>query len=117
MPSPPRFLLRQRTVAGGRGDDNERGEVSSRDLRWIYLPCVFASRIARHRRSGVAGMSKMRVPQGASAALTALITPRSAPTVPASPAPLMPLGLGPVGGSVAATPQNGQGSARRQSEI
>lgn len=64
-------------------------------------PCFLASWVARHRRAGVAAMSKRRMPSGVSASLTALVTAGSAPTVPASPTPLMPSGsvlAGPVAG-------------------
>jgi hypothetical protein len=53
--------------------------------------------MARHTRSLEAGMSRSRTPSGASALITALMTTGSAPTVPASPAPLAPSGLSLVG--------------------
>ena len=58
---------------------------------------AFASRIARQMRSLVAGMSSSRTPSGASACMIAIITAGSAPTQPASPAPLAPSGLPSVG--------------------
>src|ERR1700693_331880 len=48
-------------------------------------------------RSLVAGMSRLLTPSGASASTTALTIAGSAPTVPASPAPLAPSGLRLVG--------------------
>ena len=53
--------------------------------------------MARQTRSLVAGMSRSRTPSGASASITAFMTAGSAPTVPASPAPLAPSGLSLVG--------------------
>ena len=49
--------------------------------------------MARQIRSGVAGISKWRIPSGANASLIAFMTAGNAPTVPASPAPLTPSGL------------------------
>ena len=64
---------------------------------WGYSACNSAkpnqpraARIAAHTRSGVVGMSICVTPSGASASITALTTAGSAPTVPASPAPLAP---------------------------
>src|SRR5882762_892482 len=56
-----------------------------------------ASRIACQMRSLVAGMSRLLTPSGASAPTTALTIAGSAPTVPASPAPLATSGLRLVG--------------------
>src|SRR6266481_1691486 len=56
-----------------------------------------ASRIACQMCSLVAGMSRPLTPSGASASTTALTIAGSAPTVPASPAPLAPSGLRLVG--------------------
>ena len=58
-----------------------------------HLAAAFASRIACQTRSLVAGMSSSRTPSGASACMIAIITAGSAPTQPASPAPLAPSGL------------------------
>ena len=49
--------------------------------------------MARQMRSGVAGMSMWSTPNSESASISALATAGSAPTVPASPAPLTPSGL------------------------
>src|SRR6202022_462644 len=53
----------------------------------------FAFFIARHSRSGVAGISTWRMPRCDSASTRALATAGMAPTQPASPAPLTPSGL------------------------
>ena len=87
---------------------------------WGYSACNSAklnqpraARIAAHTRSGVAGMSSCLTPSGASASSTALMTAGSAPTVPASPAPLAPKGLSWVGHGVALDLQvSGMSSAR-----
>src|SRR5439155_1381441 len=71
-----------------------------------------ASRIARHTRSGVTGMSRWRMPSGASASFTALSRAASAPTVPASPTPLAPSGFTVVGTSNESTSKAGRSSAR-----
>ena len=52
-----------------------------------------AARIRRQMRSPVAGIGTSRMPSGASASTSALATTGSAPTLPASPAPLTPSGL------------------------
>ena len=49
--------------------------------------------IARHTRSGVAGIGTSRTPKSRSASTTALITAGGAPVVPPSPPPLTPSGL------------------------
>ena len=49
--------------------------------------------MARHTRSGVAGISICRTPNSDSASTMALATAGIAPTHPASPAPLTPRGL------------------------
>ncbi len=54
-------------------------------------------RTACQTRSLLAGMSSSRTLRGASASITAFITTGSAPTVPASPAPLTPSGFNAVG--------------------
>src|SRR5207248_9558104 len=62
----------------------------------LYLPDHGLARpllIARHSRSGVAGISTWRIPSGESASTSALATAGMAPTQPASPAPLTPSGL------------------------
>src|SRR5688572_25118666 len=53
----------------------------------------FASWIARHTFSGVAGIEMSVTPTGASASTTALITAGGTPIAPTSPTPLMPSGL------------------------
>src|SRR6516164_293373 len=53
--------------------------------------------IARHIRSGVAGISTCRTPRCESASTSALATAGMAPTHPASPAPFTPSGLVRVG--------------------
>ena len=49
--------------------------------------------MARHTRSGVAGMSISMIPSGANASTTAFMIAGGAPMVPASPQPLAPSGL------------------------
>jgi hypothetical protein len=61
---------------------------------------VEASAIARHTRSGVAGMSRCRTPRCASASTTAFWTAGIEPIVPASPIPFAPSGFLGVGVSV-----------------
>ena len=63
-------------------------------------PPPFASRIARRTRSGVNGMSRCRIPSGASASMTAFATAAVDAIVPVSPAPLTPAGWASVGVSV-----------------
>src|SRR5207245_11447546 len=71
-----------------------------------------AAWIARHTRSGVAGMSSWVMPSGASASSTAFIAAGRAPTEPASPAPLTPSGLVLAGTSWLATANDGRSVAR-----
>src|SRR5712671_2973588 len=71
-----------------------------------------ASRIACQMRSLVAGMSRLLTPSGASAPTTALTIAGSAPTVPASPAPLAPSGLRLVGTGLEVISMYGIVSAR-----
>src|SRR5207249_609469 len=71
-----------------------------------------ASRMAFQTRSAEAGMSRWRTPRGARASSTAFITTGSAPTVPASPAPLAPSGLSFVGTGWLSTTTSGSVSAR-----
>src|SRR5262249_38645219 len=73
---------------------------------------LLADGIARHSRSGVAGISKWRMPSGASASFTAFMIAGNAPTVPASPAPLTPSGFILVGTSWLPTASDGKSSAR-----
>lgn len=68
--------------------------------------------IALQTRSGVAGMSKCRIPSGASASLIAFIAAPRAPTVPASPTPFAPSGFTAVGTSRVASRNSGYSSAR-----
>src|SRR5262245_2482777 len=72
-----------------RGDDSIDVERSN----YFALPWW----IARHSRSGVAGISMWRMPRCESASTSALATAGMAPTQPASPAPLTPSGLVRVG--------------------
>src|SRR6202011_4325515 len=65
------------------------------DGRYCHRPR--AAWIARQRRSGVAGISRWRMPSGERASISALPTAGSAPTLAASPAPLTPSGLVAVG--------------------
>src|SRR6266849_4788740 len=58
---------------------------------------AFAPRIARQRRSGVAGMSKCVTPAWRSASDTAFMSAGSEPLTPASPTPLAPSGFVAVG--------------------
>ena len=64
---------------------------------------ALAAWIARHTRSGVAGISIWRTPNSASASTSAFATAGIAPTQPASPAPLTPSGLVLVGTGLALT--------------
>ena len=57
-----------------------------------------ASRMARHTRSGVHGMSMWRTPRWLSASTTAFCTAGVEPMVPDSPMPLAPSGLSWAGG-------------------
>src|SRR2546427_7667726 len=75
-------------------------------------PFVFAPWMACHTRSAVAGMSSCRTPTGASASMTAFMTAGSAPTVPASPAPLAPSGLSFVGTGLLSMCMSGNVSPR-----
>src|SRR5262245_40377445 len=67
--------------------------VGKRRMNHFALPWW----IARHSRSGVAGISMWRMPRCESASTSALATAGMAPTHPASPAPLTPSGLVRVG--------------------
>src|SRR5215472_6051448 len=71
-----------------------------------------ASRIACQIRAGVAGISRLLTPSGDSASITALTIAGSAPTVPASPAPLAPSGLRLVGTGLEWISMSGIVSAR-----
>ena len=57
-------------------------------------------------------MSSSRTPTAASASITAFITAGSAPTVPASPAPLAPSGFSFVGTGLLSMCMSGSVSAR-----
>src|SRR5581483_2975074 len=71
----------------------------------------FASCIAAHTRSGVAGMSMWRTPRCATASTTAFCTAGVEPMVPASPMPLTPSGLRSVGVSLASSSKLGSSVA------
>src|SRR5215467_6603802 len=75
-------------------------------------PEARASRIACQMCSLVAGMWRSFTPSGASASTTALTIAGSAPTVPASPAPLAPSGLRLVGTGFEVISMYGIASAR-----
>src|SRR5262249_3814320 len=62
-----------------------------------YARPALPSLIARHSRSGVAGISTWRMPRCDSASTSALATAGMAPTQPAAAAPLTPSGLVAVG--------------------
>jgi DNA-binding NarL/FixJ family response regulator len=64
------------------------------------LLAALASRMARHTRSGVSGMSMWITPRWATASMTAFWTAGVAPIVPDSPIPLTPSGFSGVGVSV-----------------
>ena len=70
-----------------------------------------ASSIARHRLWGVNGVGTSLTPSGARASRTALVRQATAPTVPASPAPLTPKGLRPVGTPLVSISKRGRSSA------
>src|SRR5207249_7938751 len=78
----------------GREDEEDPEELAP-----VHGPSPAAARMACQTRPPVAGMSSSRTPSGASALMTAFITAGSAPTVPASPAPLAPSGFSVVGRS------------------
>ena len=82
------------------GKDNltPRPRRDERRLRLNYFPCI-----ARQMRSGVAGISMCVTPNSVKASTTALTTAGSAPTQPASPAPLTPSGLVLVGTGLLST--------------
>src|SRR5436309_1319406 len=71
-----------------------------------------ASRIARHTRSGVAGISMCSTPSSASASTTALIVAASAGVVPPSPPPRKPSGFVVEGTSLISVVKFGRLSAR-----
>ena len=73
---------------------------------------AFANAIARHTRSGVAGMSICVTPSPLSASMIALITAGGLPTAPASPAPFTPSGLDAQGTSSSSTSISGNSLAR-----
>src|SRR3990167_2631404 len=73
---------------------------------------VLADWMAFHTRIGVAGMSKLSTPSGASASINALMTAAGEPTDPASPIPLTPSGFVVAGISSNATQTSGMSSAR-----
>src|SRR5712691_6307160 len=78
------------------GTSRYEGEAWMRPLCQARLcPPYFelAPLIARHSRSGVAGISTWRMPRCESASTSALATAGMAPTHPASPAPFTPSGL------------------------
>ena len=110
---------------GQAGPDADKAIALMRDFIGRHLagsrqppraaPAASASRIARHTRSGVTGMSRWRTPSGASASLTAFSSAGSAPTVPASPTPLAPSGLTLVGTSWAVTSKSGERRRRAAS--
>src|SRR6266536_3178359 len=77
------------------------------DLHWLPL----ASLIAAQTRSGVAGMSMWRTPRWLTASMTAFCAAGAAPIVPASPIPLAPSGLMPVGVSLASSSKLGSSAA------
>ena len=72
---------------------------------------ALASWIARHTRSGVAGMSMWRTPRCDSASTTAFCTAGVDPIVPDSPMPLAPSGLSGVGVSIATSSKDGSSAA------
>ena len=71
-----------------------------------------ASWIARHTRSGVAGMSIWRIPYSDNASTSAFITEGSAPAQPASPQPFAPRTLVFAGTGWKACVNSGASSAR-----
>src|SRR5262249_29394822 len=76
------------------------------------LYVAWPSRTARQSRSGVAGISMCRTPRCESASTSAWPTGGLAPTQPASPAPLTPSGLVPVGTGLLLTSTALMSSAR-----
>src|SRR5215204_5884090 len=68
--------------------------------------------IARHTRSGVAGMVTSRTPYSRNASTIALMMAGGAPVVPPSPAPLTPSGLLGAGTSLFSLSKGGNMSAR-----
>src|SRR5215217_6985203 len=83
------------------------------ERRWTLRVHLYllAWSIARHTRSGVSGMSRCRMPSGASASMTAFTTAGADAIVPVSPAPFTPSGLTSVGVSVRSSSRGGNHSA------
>src|SRR5436309_459690 len=75
--------------------DYDRTDRTACQMRWL-----------------VVGISMWLTPSGASASITALTIAGSAPTVPASPAPLAPIGLSLVGHGLLSTLIAARSSAR-----
>src|SRR5205085_4081757 len=89
-----------------RGDDTQH-------LLDTYLAfCRRPSSIARHTRSGVAGISICVTPNSRSASTTALMTAASAGVVPPSPPARTPSGLVGDGISINSVANEGKTSAR-----
>ena len=94
-------------LAGAEGgEDRPAGRATGR----AGVPAS-ASRIARHTRSDVHGMSRWRTPRWARASITAFCTAGVDPIVAASPMPLAPSGLSGVGVSVERTSKLGSSAA------
>ena len=85
-------------AAGGREDADPAADRAD----WIACQ-IF---------SGVSGMSTAVTPSGARASSTALTTAGQAPMVPASPAPLIPIGLVAQGTQLVRKSMNGTSAAR-----
>src|SRR5215213_8712038 len=75
------------------GSQTDSGTPRSLPLVSLCYAYAFCSCIARQTRSGVYGMSRCCTPKWESASTTAFATAGVEPIVPASPAPLAPMGL------------------------
>src|ERR1043166_4300796 len=103
-----------RRAVNGNGDlplDLELEPARRRVVAHLAHACLVPL-MARHTRSGVAGMSMWCTPNGESASITALATAGMAPTAPASPAPLTPGGLVAVGTGLLSVAIAGRSPAR-----
>src|SRR5271166_1974043 len=114
-------LLSQTGRAGGSAGSGmtslyrgTRVLLRSTPLTVVYEPAlpVRAAWMARHTRSGVAGISMWRTPSSESASTMALMTPASAGVVPPSPPERTPSRLVGEGTSLSAVFSSGKMSAR-----
>src|SRR6266496_3338247 len=122
----PDLCLRGRGVLRQQRDrrhDHARGAESAlqpvlspeRTLNRMHLVRAGGQSLGRHYlgpvRLGGAGMSMWRTPRWLTASMTAFCAAGAAPIVPASPIPLAPSGLMPVGVSLASSSKLGSSAA------